>query len=469
MIKSLSLNEFGAMLGEHSSGGRNNDIHFDSVSIDTRTLAAGDLYIAISGDNFDGDDFVEQAVAAGAVGAVVSRDLDADIPLLPVANGRHALGVVAAYNRDQYAGKVAAVTGSAGKTTVKEMTANILRQCGEVLATRGNFNNDIGVPLTLLELAASHDYAVLELGASSIGEIAYTVDLVRPDVSILTNAADAHIEGFGSLSNIVQAKGEIIDGLKDDGTAIINADDLNAYKWLQRAGDRNTLTFSLDADSGADFYADNLQLAAGGGYDFDLVTPQGSERVSLYQLGEHNVRNALAAAAAAMTLGATLDQVSAGLQSVQPVNGRLVRKTGLAGARLIDDSYNANPESLKAAIRVLAQIDGVRVLVLGDMAELGEETVQAHRECGAYARAQGIDVLLSCGVLSAHASQAFNEGEATEGQHFTDQAALVEHLTPLLNKQTTVLIKGSRSAHMEDVVAAISEHEEDREEKGDTI
>ena len=258
------------------------------------------------------------------------------------------------------------------------------------------FNNDIGVPLTLLELAAEHDYAVLELGASSIGEIAYTVDLVRPDVSIITNAADAHIEGFGSLSNIVQAKGEIIDGLKDDGTAVINADDLNAYKWIQRAGNRRILTYSLDAQCGADFYADHIQLTDSGGYDFDLVTPEGTARLSLFQLGQHNVRNALAAAAAAMTLGASLAEVQAGLQSVQAVKGRLMRKAGLAGAQIIDDSYNANPESLKAAIRVLQPMPGTRILVLGDMAELGEETVQGHRECGVYAHQHQVDYLFSC-------------------------------------------------------------------------
>jgi len=461
VIKSLSLNELGVMLGELPVEGNveGGEVVFNSVSIDTRTITPGDLYIAISGEQFDGNDFVEAAAEAGAVAAVVSRDVEASIPVLTVANTRHALGVVAAYNRDQYEGKVVAITGSAGKTTVKEMTANVLRQCGSVLATRGNFNNEIGVPLTLLRLQQEDDFAVLELGASSIGEIAYTVDLVRPDISIITNAADAHIEGFGSLSNIVQAKGEIIDGLKEDGTVVLNADDLNCYKWIQRAGDRPVLTFSLDANCGADFYADNIRKGNGGGFDFDLVTPEGDVPVSLFQLGKHNVRNALAAAAAAMVLGASLSEVRLGLQTVQAVNGRLVRKVGVNKCQVIDDTYNANPESLKAAIDVLAQIEGTRILVLGDMAELGEDTIDAHRECGEYGRQHKVDYLFSCGVLSEHASRGFAEIENGEGKHFTDKAALVAELTPLLNDHTTILVKGSRSARMEDVVASLTEED----------
>ena len=370
----------------------NGDASFSSISIDSRSLQAGDLFVAIKGPNFDGHTYVEQVASAGAAAAIVSIPMTSSLPLLRVADTRGALGQLGALNRECFSGKVLAVTGSAGKTTVKEMVASILGACGKVHATKGNFNNEIGVPLTLLNISSEHQYAVMELGASSIGEIAYTVSLTKPDVAIITNAADAHIEGFGSLNNVVQAKGEIIDGLTNEGTAVINSDDLNAYKWLQRAGSRRCLTFSLDEAAGSDFYAKNCHVTdAGGAYSFDLVSPAGEIRIRLKQLGIHNVSNALAAAAGASVLGANLEQIQRGLEQTGSVAGRLFLRTGINGALVIDDSYNANPESLKAAIDVLCRYEGRKVLVLGDMAELGDIALRAHVDSARYALEQGVD------------------------------------------------------------------------------
>ena len=454
MIRNLTLRQLSSRLGAVPGQA---DASFSSLSIDTRTLNAGDLFIAIKGPNFNGHQFVSLAAEKGAVAILVSESVESQLPQLRVADTREALGQIAAMNREVFAGKIFAVTGSTGKTTVKEMTASILRQCGSVLATKGNFNNDIGVPLTLLQLSAEHQFAVMELGASSVGEIAYTVALVKPDVAVITNAAEAHIEGFGSLSNIVQAKGEIIDGLPAEGTAIINSDDLNAYKWIQRAGKRKHLTFSIDDTAGADFYARNVIEDDKGCFAFDLVSPQGEVSIQLNHLGKHSIANALAASAAAMTLGADLQQIKAGLEAAYPVAGRLTRLDGLHGATVIDDTYNANPESLRAAVDVLSRCTGRKVLVLGDMAELGEQAHNAHIESGRYALAQGIDQLLSIGNLSAQAASVFGD----RGAAYSSKEQLVAALSRIMTKNTTVLVKGSRSAQMEDVVAAITEGEQE--------
>lgn len=449
MIGWLTLKQIGSRLGGELSQG---DVSFSRLSIDTRTLQAGDLFLAISGGNFNGHRFIDQAEAKGAIGLLVSESTESQLPQLRVEETREALGQIGAMNREAFAGKVLAITGSAGKTTVKEMAAAILRQCGSVLATKGNLNNEIGVPLTLLEISDEHQFAVMELGASSVGEIAYTVGLVKPDVAIITNAAEAHIEGFGSLNNVIQAKGEIIDGLNEQGVAVINSDDLNAYKWIQRAGKRRHLTFSLDEAVGADFYACHYMGDEKGAYTFDLVTPKGAVTIKLNHLGKHSVANALAAAAGAMQLGANLAQVKAGLEQTQSVSGRLTRLAGIQGAEVIDDTYNANPESVRAAVDVLCQCAGRKILVLGDMAELGDQALHAHIESGRYAFEKGIDQFLTIGNLSAHAARAFGD----RGMTFTTKQQLVEALTKIMNKNTTVLVKGSRSAQMEEVVTAIT-------------
>lgn len=454
MISNLTLAGVSTRLGGTLVNG---DAEFSSVSIDTRKLQTGDLFVAIKGPNFDGHAFVEKAQAAGAVAAVVEQPVNSLLPQLVVENSRDALGVLGAINRENFTGLMLAMTGSAGKTTVKEMSAAILAQLGNTLATAGNFNNELGAPLTLLHLAKDHQYAVLELGASSIGEIAYTAALVQPDVAIITNAAEAHIEGFGCLNNVVQAKGEILDALQANGVAVINGDDLNAYKWKARAGDRRQLMFSLDENIGADYYARNCQLQKNGGYAFELVSPQGVIAITLNHLGRHNIANALAAAAATSELGASLVQIKAGLESVAPVAGRLTCITLENGARIIDDSYNANPESLRAAIDVLSQCQGHKTLVLGDMAELGDSALHDHQEAARYALNQGIDNLMTVGSLSAHAAREFGP----QGHAFEDHDSLIGALRNRMNGNTTVLVKGSRSAHMERIVQAFTggEHE----------
>lgn len=449
-VKTFTLKQIRERLaGELSSG----DASFSRVSIDSRSLSSGDLFVAIKGPNFDGHNFIEKVAESGAAAAVVSDAETYSIPSLRVTDTRLALGQLGALNREHFSGQVLAVTGSAGKTTVKQMAASILNQCGSVLATHGNFNNEIGVPLTLLDISAEHQYVVMELGASSIGEIAYTVSLTKPDVAIITNAVDAHIEGFGSLNNVVQAKGEIIDGLASTGIAVINSDDLNAYKWIQRAGDRPCITFSLDETAGSDFYATNYRInEAHGGYDFELVAPTGSIEICLKQLGLHNVANALAAAAGTSALGATLEQIKTGLEQTDMVAGRLFRRAGVNGALVIDDSYNANPESLRAAIDVLCQYSGRKILVLGDMAELGDMALRAHVDSARYALDQGVDQFIAMGNLSAHAARIFGD----RGSAYDSKELLSEMLRKIMNKNTTVLVKGSRSARMEEVVTAIT-------------
>ena len=449
MIHALKLSQISQRLGGEL---RNGDAEFNAVSIDTRTLKSGELFVAIQGPNFDGHRFVETARDMGAAAALVQHPVACELPQLVVKDTRDALGTLGVINREAFSGSMLAMTGSAGKTTVKEMSAAILSQLGKTLATRGNLNNELGAPLTLLALDASHQYAVLELGASSIGEIAYTANLVQPDVAIITNAAEAHIEGFGSLNNVVQAKGEIIDALSEAGVAVLNADDLNCYKWISRAANRKCLLFSLKEDRGAQFYARNYQCLDNGAYRFELVTPKGSIDVSLSQLGQHNVANALAAAAATSELGASLEAIKAGLENASPVAGRLTSIDLASGARVIDDSYNANPESLRAAIDVLSHCSGHKILVLGDMAELGDSALHDHCEAARYAQSKGIDNLLTVGSLSAHAAREFGP----QGHAFEDQATLIEYLSKRINKNTTVLVKGSRSAHMERIVQALT-------------
>lgn len=453
MIGTMTLTGISARLKGVLVG---DDAEFSGASIDSRNLSSGDLFVALKGPNFDGHNFVEKAKQAGAVAALVEQPVECSLPQLMVENCRDALGLLGSINRESFKGPMLAMTGSAGKTTVKEMSAAILGQLGNTLATAGNFNNDLGAPLTLLRLAKEHQYAVLELGASSIGEIAYTAGLVKPDVAIITNAAEAHIEGFGCLNNVVQAKGEILDALPPSGVAVINGDDLNAYKWKARAGDRRQLVFSLNENSGADFFARSYELQANGGFAFELVSPEGAIKVTLNHLGKHNIANALAAAAATSELGATLLQIKTGLEAVGPVAGRLTGITLSSGARIIDDSYNANPESLRAAIDVLSQCPGHKILVLGDMAELGDTALHDHQEAARYARNQGIDNLMTVGSLSAHAAREFGP----QGHAFENHDSLIETLRNRMNGHTTVLVKGSRSAHMERIVQAFTAGEE---------
>lgn len=447
MLKPLLLSEIADALSGRLVG---NDVGFSSVSTDSRAIQQGQLFIALTGPRFDGHDYLGEVAGKGAVAALVEREVpNVALPQLVVRDTRMALGQLGALNRQAFAGKVAAVTGSSGKTSVKEMLASILRTQGPVLATRGNLNNDLGVPLTLLELAPEHQGAVIELGANRVGEIAYTVSLTQPQVAIITNAGSAHVGEFGGPDKIVQAKGEILEGLGSGGTAVLNRDDKAFSIWQARSKGDRVLSFSL-GDASADFRASELARDARGCVTFTLQGLAGTARIQLNLLGTHNVANALAAAAAAHALGVPLVGIVSGLESLQPVKGRAVAQLAPDGTRVIDDSYNANPASMCAAVDILAGFSGRTVLVLGDMGELGEWAERGHREVGAYAAGK-VDALYAVGPLMAHAVKAFG----SQGRHFADQATLIEALRAEQGQNTTILIKGSRSAAMEKVVAAL--------------
>ena len=447
MLKALKLSELTDALNGRLLMA---DATFDGVSIDSRAIKPGQLFIALTGPRFDGHDYLNDVASLGAAGALVEREVaDCALPQLLVKDARQALGQLGAMNRAAFTHPVAAITGSSGKTTVKEMLASILRTRGSVLATRGNLNNDLGVPLTLLELAPEHTAAVIELGASRLGEIAYTVAMTKPHVAVLNNAGTAHVGEFGGPEKIVEAKGEIIEGLEADGIAVLNLDDKAFAIWKARAAGRQVLTFALSNVS-ANFYASDLDRDARGCPAFILHSPEGEERVQLNLLGTHNVANALASAAAAHALGVSLSGIVAGLGAVQPVKGRTVAQLASNGMRVIDDTYNANPTSMCAAVDILAGFSGRTVLVLGDIGELGEWAEQGHRDVGEYARGK-VCALYAVGPLMAHAVNAFGE----QAWHFSTQAELIRALEAEQDTNTTILIKGSRSAAMENIVAAL--------------
>lgn len=447
MHKPLSLSQLTAALQARLVG---SDVSFDGVSIDSRSVGAGQLFVALTGPRFDGHDYLADVQAKGAVAALVEREVEGvDLPQLVVADCRVALGQLGALNRAGFDKPVAAITGSSGKTTVKEMLACILRTRGPVLATRGNLNNDLGAPLTLLEIASEHSAAVIELGASRLGEIRYTVGLTQPQVVILNNAGTAHVGEFGGPEKIVEAKGEILEGLGEGGTAVLNLDDKAFAIWHKRAGDKRVLSFALNNPQ-ADFYASDIGRDARGCPAFTLHSAAGSVAVQLNLLGTHNVSNALAAAAAAHALGVSLPGIAAGLNAVQPVKGRTVAQITANGVRVIDDSYNANPTSMCAAIDILAGFSGRTVLVLGDIGELGQWAQEGHQLVGDYARGK-VDALYAVGSNMTHAVRAFG----AEGRHFATQAELIDAVSSETASDTTILIKGSRSAAMENVVAAL--------------
>lgn len=450
MLKPLLLSQVAGPLQARLIGA---DVAFAAVSTDSRKIEPGQLFIALVGPNFDGHDYLAEVAAKGAVAALVQREVQgAPLPQLLVSDTRLALGQLGALNRQAFQAPLLAVTGSSGKTTVKEMLASILRTGlnGPVLATRGNLNNDLGAPLTLLELAPEHVAGVIELGANHVGEIAYTVGLTRPQVAILNNAGNAHVGEFGGPEKIVEAKGEIIEGLPADGVAVLNLDDKAFAIWQRRAAGRAVRSFAL-SNPAADVYATDMTRDARGCMAFTLNCAAGRMPVQLNLLGEHNVANALAAAAAAAALvvGIAPSAIQAGLQAVQPVKGRVAAQLTAKGLRVIDDSYNANPVSMCAAVDILAGFPGRTLLVLGDMGELGEWAEQGHRDVGRHAAGK-VTALYAVGPLMAYAVEEFG----AEGRHFKDQASLIEALGAE-QAGTTILIKGSRSAAMDKVVAAL--------------
>ena len=428
------------------------DADFSGVSIDSRSLQPGQAYVAIEGDRFDGHAFVNDAASAGAAGAVVAREVEEGIPRVLVADTLQALQDYARSWRARFSYPVIGVTGSVGKTTVKEMLSAIwARQLGDeqaVLSTSGNLNNHIGVPLTLLRLRNTHRAAIIEMGANHAGEIKLLTDLATPDVGVVTCAGSAHLEGFGSLDGVAHAKGELFAGLSADATAVINADDRYASLWQSLAQGRNVLTFgtSVDAQIRAEDIAVNAQ-----GSRFALIYGPDDIEIDLPLPGRHNVINALAAAAASLAAGVDLQAIAQGLQSMRSVNGRLAWVEGDGGLRMLDDTYNANPTSLLAAMEAALSASGEHWLVLGDMAELGDNSEQQHADCGQQAREKGFKKLFTTGRLSQSASARFGAG----AQHFDCIDDLIAALKRSVSEDVVLLVKGSRSARMERVIQAL--------------
>ncbi len=443
----------GQPLGVDLSAGIGADVELHCIGTDSRNIVKNQLFIAIKGEHFDGNTFASDAIKQGAAAVLVSDANTQARPALVVKDTRLALGALAKHWRKQFALPLVAVTGSNGKTTVKEMIVAILKAADKsVLATQGNLNNDIGMPMTLLNLNKKHDVAVIEMGMSHLGEIAYLTRIAQPTVALINNAGTAHIGELGSRENIAKAKGEIFAGLSNDGIAVINADDDYADYWKALNVGKTIVTFGLSrpADISAVF------IEKDGLSEVQLSTPSGSVSFNLAVLGKHNISNALAASAAAVALGITNADIARGLTNMQAVYGRLQRKAGFNGAVLIDDTYNANPDSMKAAIDVLAATKSDTIFVMGDMAELGENATQMHADIGLYAKQKGIQQFFTFGDLSVKASQAFGvQGLDKDAQHFSSLESLVDTLKAQMKQGVTVLVKGSRFMQMERAIKEI--------------
>ncbi len=444
-MRELSLTDIaqplqGELLGENCS--------FATVGTDSRQVASGELFVALTGESFDGHDYVERAAEDGAVAALISRPGVYPLPCLQVKDTRAALGQLAALNRTHFSGVLIGITGSSGKTTVKNMLASICALAGQTHATAGNFNNEIGLPLTLLQLAPQHQYAVIEMGASRIGDIAYLAALAQPDVAVLLNAQPAHLEGFGSLAAVARAKSEIYQSLADNGVGVVNADSEFCGLWEEVLGDRRSISFGCCEH--AEVRAEAIEDRGALGCRFVLLSPQGGAAIQLQLAGRHNVDNALAAAAAALAAEVPLESIIAGLEAVRAAPGRLHVAKNTDGVLVVDDSYNANPGSVRAAIDVLVATPGRHILVLGAMGELGPDSDQLHRDVGSYAVEQGVDELWLVGDAAVAAS-----GFGDAARVFADVASLPD-LTSCFGAGDVVLVKGSRSAGMEQVVATLT-------------
>lgn len=433
------------------------DKPFPKFSIDTRTIqpAAEVVFVAIKGEQTDGHEYIAHAASQGAIGAIVSKthhyspDFLSQLPvhffLVTVENTQKALSDLAKWYRSQFTLPVIGITGSCGKTTVKEMISQILEQVGPTLKTKGNYNNEIGLPLTILSLKPHHQFAVIEMGARHIGDIRILSEIAQPTLSVVTLIASAHIEIFGTIDNIAQTKGEIYHGIPKTGFAIVNRDEPYSDYFIRSCVDAKLVTFSLS--SGADYFATDIKLLPQS-TEFVLHTPFGVTNICLPIPGMHNISNALAAASLAGSLGVNLEKIRAGLDHFSTITGRMQIKHHASGAVIIDDTYNANPRSLTAAMEVLSQYAGKTCLILGDMGELGSEAAELHYQMGEKAKKLGIDFLFTVGKLSEQATKGFGVGAT----HLSSQAAVIETTTKLLNKEITILVKGSRSAGMEKIV-----------------
>lgn len=465
MIKPLVLHA----LGERFGGGLEGDEFFTfySLNTDTRTIVHGDLFVALVGEHFDAHDYLDEAIEKGAKGLVVNKSyqpqkaFDTSISIWRVDDTCKALGQIATYHRDLFLQPLVAVTGSSGKTTVKGMLFKIFSAyVGQqaVFATKGNLNNHIGVPFSLLSLTRQHQYAVIEMGASAGGEIAYLTSMAKPAVALVNNVMPAHVEGFGSVDAIAIAKGEIYEGLKEGGVAVINAGDVYADQWIQQNQRRSTVLFSSaehgEVRSGVDVYSRKASRLKNGCYSFCLVCGDQAVVVKLNVLGQHNIANATAAAACAFAAGINIEFIRKGLEAFNGESGRLQVFSGKDDCTLIDDTYNANPGSVKAAMDVLATMPGNTIFVLGDMGELGVDADFQHREMGRYAAQKNIQQLLTLGEKSALAQAAFGNTE----NHFLEVNALVERLSKEVASDVVILAKGSRSSRMERVINALKKN-----------
>ncbi|NVJ51447.1 MAG: UDP-N-acetylmuramoyl-tripeptide--D-alanyl-D-alanine ligase [Gammaproteobacteria bacterium] len=443
---SLSLQQIVAATGGNLKGA---DLVIQNIFTDTRQVASDGLFVALKGANFDAHDFIKKAEEAGAKALLVEREVSSELPQVIVANSKEAMGKIAQKIVELSSAKFVGLTGSVGKTTVKEMIACVLSLAGNTLATKGNLNNDIGVPLTLFRLEKDIEYAVIEMGANQPGDIRYASGLVHPDVAFVNNVAAAHLEGFGDLQGVATAKGEIYPNIKSSGTALVNLDDAFAAYWLERIKTK-VLTFGLNP--AADINASQIRLDENGCAEFILNIQGASVPVQLNVPGQHNVPNALACAGACYALGIELSLITQGLQSFSGVAGRLQVYRPSELLTVIDDSYNANYTSLAAGIDVLMSQSGVKILALGDMGELGEHTREYHEKAGEYAKQAGVDILVTIGVHTRTAQSAFKG----KGFHAQTQAELIEYVSSQLIEKTTILIKGSRSARMENIVRALT-------------
>lgn len=463
----LTLAQIAKVLDADLSG---KDCAFSHLSINTRSVSEGDLFVAIKGENFDAHEYLHQAEEKGCCAVVIEKNVATTVAQLQVNDTRIALGQIASLWRDAFTLPLVAITGSCGKTTVKEMTSAIFKQTKEpVLSTAGNLNNDIGVPLTLMRLNKTHTMAVIEIGANHSGEINQLVNFVKPDAAVITNVGHAHIEGFGSIEGVAKAKAEIYNGLSRNGTAVINADDAFADYWHSLVSEKkqtkaiSILTFGLDnaADISADY------SAVENGLELRLKTPSGKINIHLNHYGKHNIYNALAATALALSSGCTLEQIKAGLESFKNISGRLEQKPGIAGAVIFDDTYNANPGSVKAGIDAIQQLQGRAVLILGDMGELGVQAEKLHYQLGVDAANMGLKQLFTVGITSNETCKGFNSVKNRKGDnalHFATKDELLSQVKKYLQQASLdkqdalrkiVLVKGSRTMAMETVVAAL--------------
>lgn len=426
------------------------DVSFTGVSTDTRTISPGDLFVALVGEKFDAHDFLEQAREKGAVAALISQDVKTTLPCIKVDDTLIALGELAAWHRDKFSIPVIGLTGSCGKTTTKNLLASILNEVGSTLSSVGNLNNMIGMPLTLMKLTHSDQFAVIEMGADHIGEIDYLSKISKPTVALITCVRPVHVETFGGVENIAKGKGEIYKNLAADGVAIINEDEPYAKEWRDLLSTQSILTFGLQSGH---ITAKNIHTNSDGLMSFSLCIGEDEFPVSLQLLGEHNVLNALAASAAAIAVGVPLPAIQAGLMNAQPEKGRLMRKRGYHGALILDDHYNSNPAALQAALSILAGFEGNKMAILGDMLALGDIAREQHELVAAWLEDAEVDYFFAYGDLMKEAVKAFGKN----AQHFTSYELLADTVRPLLTSETTVLVKGSRGMKLENVVSRLME------------